>query len=474
MKRRDLLIGATGLPFLRAALARPCVQCETAYDAVIVGSGIAGLSAAVSAREHGAKRVLVLEKSPVIGGHSILSTGYVSAVRRNGHSKAQYDAACKEMMEDFKKIGGGKNNPELSWKLVRESGAAIDWLAKLGLQWEESPVQTLGGLTPRSYISSPVRAGFDYVVTLNKAAHFLQVQVERSARVIDIETTTSRVMEIFVETPTGNKKINSKSVVIATGGYGADLDIRQKFRPDLDDSFTTTADPLRKGTDTATGDGIRLGEKLGATLINMDCIQVIPFWGGRLTDYVGADIYLTPQGERFVNEGANWKIISNAIAKLPGKTCWVITDSQARQGASRSVKLMNGTVKTAGSIVEMAKGMKIPAVTLQATISRYNQFVRKQNDADFGKKRLLQEIIKPPFYYGKEHLYVHFCCGGLKIDSLARVIRSNGQPIPGVYAAGEVTGGVHGEDRVGGCSITDCLVFGREAGKQLSKYIFTI
>lgn len=213
-----------------------------------------------------------------------------------------------------------------------------------------------------------------------------------------------------------------------------------------------------------------MGAQLGAALVDMDCIMVIPFWGGRLTDYVGADIYVDAQGRRFVNEGSSWNEISTAIRKLPNEQCWVITDSQSIQGASRSSKIMNGIVSVANTVEEMAAGMGVDKNTLRQTLERYNSFARKGIDEDFGKNMFTQEINKPPYFYGKERLYVHYCCGGLRIDEHARVLSAQGIPIGGLYAAGETTGGVHGKDRLGGCSITDCFVFGREAGKSGARY----
>ena len=126
---------------------------------------------------------------------------------------------------------------------------------------------------------------------------------------------------------------------------------------------------------------------------------------------------------------------------------------------------MFGVVRSAGSIEEMAQGMGVDPATLAQTLERYNKFAAAGNDADFGKTMFTQQINKPPYYYGQERLYVHYCCGGLAIDEFARVLRTDGTPIEGLFAAGEVTGGIHGRDRLGGCSITDCLVFGRIAGR---------
>lgn len=262
------------------------------------------------------------------------------------------------------------------------------------------------------------------------------------------------------------KMFTAKAIVLATGGFGGNVAMREHYDPRLDATFTTTADPYQEGADPATGDGIVLAQKLGADLVDMDCIQIIPFWGGRLTDYVGADIYLTGEGRRLVNEGDSWKHIASKIWQLPNRECWVVTDSQSSKGASRSVKLMKDIVQKADSIEEMAAGMQVSPRVLKETLERYNRFVHEGVDFDFGKTTFTQDISQPPYYYGKEHLYVHYCCGGLRFDERARVLRKDLSVIPGLYAAGEVTGGLHGADRVGGWAITDCIVYGRIAGKE--------
>ena len=213
-----------------------------------------------------------------------------------------------------------------------------------------------------------------------------------------------------------------------------------------------------------------MAEEVEAALTDMDCIQTLPFWGGRLTDYVGADIYLNQDGERFVNEASSWKRISDAIWALPDHECWVVTDSQSLKGASRSAKLIKNIVRQAPSVRAMASGMGISEDVLQATLDRYNGFVQKGQDADFGKSMFTQTISVPPYYYGKEHLFVHYCCGGVRFNVKSEVLNRSGEAIPGLFAAGEVTGGLHGADRVGGCSITDCVVYGRNAGRSAAQF----
>lgn len=445
---------------------KPSTVQENLFDVIVVGSGAAGMSAAVSAAESGAHRILVLEKAPTMGGHTMVSTGYVSAINRDRLSPSQIEAAYESMLESMHRMSGGRGNISLQKKLVKDSADIIDWLAGMGLKWEHNVFQTLAGLAPRSYISSAVRAGYDYITTLNKRARKFGIDVRFSTRaqtlLVDDEGSVKGL-----EAQSGDFSLTfyAPSIVLATGGYGGNVAMRSRYVPWMNSSYSTTADPYFEGTDTATGDGIAMGSEIGAQLIDMDCIMAIPFWGGRLTDYVGADIYLDSTGRRFVNEGSSWGEISAAIRRQPNGQCWVVTDSQSLQGASRSSKIMNGVVKVADSIEEMAAGMKVDPTILKTTLERYNSFARKGVDEDFGKNMFTQEINRPPYFYGKEKLYIHYCCGGLKIDEKARVINTQGHPIEGLFAAGETTGGVHGKDRVGGCSLTDCFVFGREAGK---------
>mgnify|MGYP000008217738 FL=1 len=465
MKRRKLLLG------LLAAKVAYAGSVDHSYDVIVVGSGAAGLSAAVSAVENGARRVLVLEKETTLGGHTMVSTGYVSALSRKNVSQKDYEASAHTMLEGMRRLADGRGNEALQRKLVYESADIIEWLASMGLRWEDNVFQTLAGLAPRSYISSAVRAGYDYITTLNKRARSLGVEVRFSTRAMQIKTgSDNRIVGLVVQSESQSVEFEAPTVILATGGYGGNVAMRSRYVPWLDARYPTTANPYFTGTDCATGDGIKMGAQLGAALVDMDCIMVIPFWGGRLTDYVGADIYVDAQGRRFVNEGSSWNEISTAIRKLPNEQCWVITDSQSIQGASRSSKIMNGIVSVANTVEEMAAGMGVDKNTLRQTLERYNSFARKGIDEDFGKNMFTQEINKPPYFYGKERLYVHYCCGGLRIDEHARVLSAQGIPIGGLYAAGETTGGVHGKDRLGGCSITDCFVFGREAGKSGARY----
>ncbi len=465
MNRRRMLqaLGAVGaLPGAVCAAA----DREPDADVLVIGSGLAGLSAAVSAREAGAGLVTVLERERFVGGHSALANGYFAAECRQGRTQEEYARAVQQMVDDMNQTGRGKAAPELVRTLAAESGQAVEWLASMGVVWMKETYEALGGLRPRCYLSSFVRAGYDYVNAVNRRAREIGVKIRFSCAVFDIQRGEDGLFSIrFISAGRPNVLL-ARSVVLATGGFGDNPKMRRQYDPRLDEALTSTANPYGEAHNTATGDGIRIGRALGGTTVDMDQILTIPYSGGRLTNYVGADIYVNCQGQRFVNEAAPMEEISKALWSLPERSFWVITDSQSAKGVTRDVKLIKGIVKTADTIEEAARGMGISPAVLVKTMKRYNEAAQKGADPDFGRTTFTQLIEKPPFYYGKEMPFVHFCNGGLRINADGALLGADGKVIGGLYAAGEVTGGVHGYGRLGGASLPDCVVFGRRAGKS--------
>ena len=204
----------------------------------------------------------------------------------------------------------------------------------------------------------------------------------------------------------------------------------------------------------------------GAKTVGMPHIQLIPFIGGRVTDYAGAEVWVNARGERFVNEEERFGTLYEAILQQPDARFWVITDSQSKKNATFGPKLAWGAVRAAANLEEVAQAMEIPEAKLRETLRRYNEAVDRNRDDLFGRTVFTQRIDTPPYYFGEERFAVHFTCGGLAIDTHARVLDRSGNPIPGLFAAGETTGGIHGKDRLGGNSLIDCFVFGRIAGEE--------
>lgn len=464
ISRRQIIIGTAS-----ALMAPGLCFAKKKWDLIIVGSGVAGLSAAVSSLQSGAKSVLILEKSPVIGGHSIVSTGYVSAV---DPKRQKYKDSPELMLENMLEIGGHKNDTALAEIVCQRSFEIINWLEDVGVKWEPTLLQTAAGLFPRSHISNTVRAGYDYVMALNSYAIRHGAKLLLNTKAESLITEEGRVVGVTASLGKDQSvPMYAGAVILATGGFTANVEMRTRFDPRLGPEFATTANPFGNAYDGATGDAITMTEPLGAALKDAQYIQLIPFWGGRLLDYVGGDIFVNKHGKRFVSESASWKEISEAVLKQPDKEMWAITDSQSRKGASLGIKLMNQVVRKANSVQEMASIMHVEPSVLAQTLDTYNRHAKINEDPIFHKNRFTQTISVPPYYFGIERLCVHFCCGGVRFNKNAQVIRKDGSVIEGLYVCGEASGGPHGHDRMGGVALTSAFVFGKIAGEQATQSI---
>ncbi|OLA95139.1 MAG: flavocytochrome c [Sutterella sp. 54_7] len=422
--------------------ARPAPVEESEADLVIVGSGAAGLSAGLAALEAGVSKVVILEKAAIAGGHTMLASGSVSAV---------FGADVDKLIDAMLTAGAGENNPALVETLARQSGAAFEWLAEHGVNWMKTPYRAVGSPCAWSYSKGSAQAGYDYVQCLNRAYHRLggRILYRTSASSLLFAAAESMdgharsaVAGIFAERPEGPMLlIRTPAVIIAAGGFTANGAMIAAFRPDIDPQTPTTANP--RG-------------------------EVVPFTGGRLTDFVGGDVWLNAEGRRFVSEGETFDVIRSAVEAQPEGRLWVVSDVKSNKGATLPVKLMSGTVASAESLEALAKALQVPFTTLSASIDRWNQSVKSGWDQDFNRPMpaQAQTIDTPPFYYGEERFSIHYTSGGIAISPKAQVLDRDDHPIPGLYAAGETTGGVHGRTRLGGCALTDCFVFGRIAGTQ--------
>lgn len=475
------------------------------WDVVVVGSGTAGLCAAIAAREAGARRVVILEKHAMTGGHGIVSSGSVAVAQRRPQTDDP-EREIREMTAEILEAGGETVKPELAEKLARESESAVAWLGGMGVDWRPVRYRAVGSVSARNISTGSPQAGYDYVSALAHRAKTVGIEIRHQTRAVRLLTAKNRRTgeEIVVgvtatqkvpETETKTKlqkkpqtngaerltapgtphalektfrlvDFRAPAVVLATGGFTANVGMRMKYVPRLDATYPTTANPRGFLLDGAEGDGIRMAEALGAKLIGMEYIQLIPYSGGRLLDFVGGEIWVNDEGLRFVSEGVPFGELARVVEEMGGRSFWAISDGATQKGASLGVKLEEGIVREASSIESMAHGMGVPVPTLKETIQTWNEDVRRGWDSKFGRPLHGVPIERPPFYYGRETWSVHFTCGGVAIDTEARVWGEDDRPIPGLFAAGEVTGGVHGRDRLGGHSMTDTFVFGRTAGRS--------
>lgn len=468
MKRRTLFLfaGAAGSGLIAGRLSAEPLPREEEADVVVVGTGAAGLSAALATVSEGARRVVVLEKAPMAGGHTIISSGSLAAEK----SPEGIVGLTNEILE----TGEGRADPQLARTLAEGSWGAVERLSALGITWITTPFRAVGAPSARSWNSGSPQSGYDYVQVMMAALRKTNAAVRFLTRAegLLLSGDGRSVEGLYARTRAGDSVlIRTKAVVLATGGYTASKALRRRFAPELPPELETTASAGGELLDGADGDGILMAEMAGAKLVDMDALQMLPLAGGRLLDYVGGEVWLNDSGERFVSEGAGFREIERAISSQPSKAMWVISDARSPKGATLGLKLMDGTVRKAQTLHEAARGMGVPYTALEETIARYNRSVRKHWDDDFGIPMRGLPVETPPFFYGREHFALHYSCGGIAITPRAEVLRPDGLVIAGLYAAGETTGGVHGAARVGGCGLTDAFVFGDIAGREAARRV---
>lgn len=489
LTRRSLIRSLMTFGCLSAsALARssqPSVRndgADTPYDVVVVGSGMAGHCAALAAAEAGAERVLLLEKGPILGGHTLYSAGSVAVISPKRQKAQGIEDSVERLVAESLALSPSCNTDMIRF-IAERSEDAVDWLESEGVEFSPFLFQAVGGMRVRCLGPKTMTTAKSYIVSLHRACQKAGVKTLLSTAVTDIRPTmnpsdAARWTVTVSETgPNGEKlpgnslrTIRTKGIVLATGGFSANVAMRLLYDPRLTHDMRTTANPQGLYFDGATGDGIVLAQALGAQTADMDKFLLLAYWGGRLLDYAGAEIYVNKEGRRFVNEEASTGRLSEAIMAQPERSMWVITDSRSAKGANVGVKLLSGIVKKSDTVEEMARGMGIDPAVLKATLQTYNANCKKGADPAFGRKSFTQTIDHPPYYWGMEELSVHMTFGGLIIDRGTRVLRTDRSPIEGLWAAGEVVGGIFGTDRLGGMALAQALVFGREAGRQAAAY----
>lgn len=443
-------------------------KLQSSYDVVIVGSGSTGLTAAIQAHELGLKPV-VLEKMEKFGGNTNRASSGMNAAETN----IQLHHGIVDNMDDFYKEtykGGGKlNDPELLKYFTSHSALAIDWLKDHGIELDE--LTFTGGMskmrTHRPSSMAPI--GAFLIKNLLKIAQDEELPVFNNVTVTKVNKENGRVNGVTVKTSEGEKVINAKTVLLATGGFGAAQDIIKKYRPDLA-SYKITNHP------GATGDGIKLAEELGAQVVQMNLIQVHPtvqqdtphaFLIGEAVRGEGG-ILVNGEGQRFVNELNTRKVVSNAITALPEHSAYLIFDKDIRSRV-KAIEFYDsiGLVEHGSDLKELAEKINVPADKLETTVNNWNQMVAAGKDTDFDRKTGMErKISEAPYYAIHIAPAIHYTMGGIHIDSRTRVIDGNGDIIPGLLAAGEVAGGLHGNNRIGGNSIAETVIFGIQAGRE--------
>lgn len=446
-------------------------------DVVVIGAGGAGMAAGVSAHQNGAT-VIILEKMPKVGGNTISAGGAMNAVDEGSETALKNkDSVALHFKQTYE--GGDKKGDEALVKtLVENAWPAIAWLQSMGMKFLPEPFTVTGGMWPRAHKPvDPVGTGFfktyNAYIDANKG---IEVVLNTRAEKLIIEN--GRVTGVQARGQTGNIVTvkAAKGVIIATGGFGQNVAMRQEYNkawPTLDESVKSTNHP------GATGDGILMAKDVNAALVQMENIQLLPLGDpvtGSLSGNIETDvekrIFVNMEGKRFVDEGARRDTMTLALFKQPQAKLWIIVDAHSYpQGTLKNN--FNETIDdlvAAGrafkgeTLEELAKAIGVPPENLVATVAEFNKHVASKTPDQFGRTLFSEPLDKGPFYAGARIPTVHHTMGGIKIDVDTHVIDVNGKIIPGLYAAGEVTGGIHGTNRLGGNALADITVFGRIAG----------
>ena len=439
---------------------------ELETDIVIVGAGGAGMTAAIKATQAG-KRVLILEKMPYAGGNTTKATGGMNAAETHYQAEEGIEDSVEQFVEDTMKGGHDINDRDLVTVMAANSARAIDWLDSIGAPLPK--VSFSGGATNRRIHSPEDGSGVGaYLVTsFLKTMNELGIQVMYETKATSLMTLDGTVVGVQAESDSANYTIRAKAVILATGGFGNNEDLVVHFKPDLKGTVTTSAPGV-------TGDGIIMAEAVGADLVDIDQIQLHPTveqsTSMLITEGVRGDgaILVNQEGKRFINELLTRDVVSAGELAQPGSYAYIIFDQHLRDGLKAIEKYVSTGITVQGdTIEELAEQLDIDPATLADTLAKWNQYVADQNDPEFERTTGMEaDLSQPPYYAIKIAPGIHHTMGGVKINTSAQVIDVNGNPIPGLFAAGEVTGGVHGGNRIGGNAVADIVVFGTVASES--------
>ena len=488
-------------------------------DVVVVGAGGAGMTAAITAAAEG-KSVVILESQSMVGGNSVRATGGMNAGKTvyqdenefgesAGVEKTLKTAAEKyadnetitalaktvseqwaayqanptgyfdsvELMELDTMIGGkGINDPELVETLCANSADAIDWLDEHGITLHN--VSSFGGASVKR-IHRPVNAEGKTVSVGSYMIPLLQENCEKAGVKMMLDTTATEILTDANGAAVGVKAtgasgetvtVNAKAVVLASGGFGANLDMVVKYKPELKGFMTTNAPGIQ-------GQGIEMAQAIGAATVDMDQIQIHPTveanTAALITEGLRGDgaVLINAEGKRFIDEVGTRDVVSAAEIAQTGSYSWLVVD-QAMVDASSVIQgyIKKGYTVTGATYEELGKAMGVDAAAFAETMDKWNGYVEAKNDPDFGRTSFANPLNTAPYYAVKVTAGVHHTMGGLKINANTEVLNEKGEVIPGLFAAGEVTGGVHGANRLGGNAVADFTVFGRIAGAAASDY----
>ena len=439
-------------------------------DVVIIGAGGAGMTAAINTAQAG-KDVILLEKMPYAGGNTTKATGGMNAAETHYQAEQGIDDSVEQFVEDTMEGGHNINDKDLVTTLAENSAEAIDWLDSIGAPLPK--VSFSGGAT-NARIHAPEDGsgvGAYLVTSLLKKMDELDINVMYDTKATSLISKDGTVTGVKAESRDTEYTINAKAVILATGGFGNNEDMIVQYRKDLKGTVTTSAPGI-------TGDGIVMAEDVGADLVDIEQIQLHPTVEQKtsmlITESVRGDgaILVNQDGKRFTDELLTRDVVSAAELEQPGSYAYIIFDQRLRDGLKAIEKYVSTGITVQGdTIEELAEKIDVDPATLAETLKNWNQYVADQNDPDFGRTTGMdKDLSQAPFYAIKIAPGIHHTMGGVHIDTDAQVIDKDGNPIPGLFAAGEVVGGVHGGNRLGGNAVADIVVFGKIASESAVEY----
>lgn len=463
--RRSLLLTLGLLPWTGL---RAHVEHEN-WDVVVIGSGAAGLSAAAAASESGL-RVLVLEKQGTVGGNTLHSGGFYAAIDPARQKRQGIKDSPELFEQQILENGGGKSDPKLVRLLVAGASDMLAYLEANGMRFKDRIIEIYGAHWPRCHM--PVLPnGEGYIRTMLNIAMKNGAVIRTGMRATDLSTAKDGRIQVLVQSRREEILLTPRiGVILATGGFGANQALISRFAPRL-------AGLTNDNTPGSTGEILVAARKLGALLVDLEEVQCLPGRppGGqrrvRLHNDVSRFIFVDHEGRRFVREDERRDVLRDKVLALPDKTAFSIVDDEGLRSYDILVQketvlgVETGDAWRGDTVEELANAMRLPPKTLQETVEAYNRSVRSKIDP-LGKnpRELRHEIKTPPFWGCYAAMTVHYTMGGVRISPKAQVLREDGTLIPGLWAAGEVTGGIHGVNRMGANGVNDALVFGRIAG----------
>lgn len=456
------------------------VKWDETHEVVVIGSGGAGMAAAVKAAQTGAKDIVVFEKLAFTGGNTLIAQGFMNAADPVRQPRQGIKDSPENHMKQTLAAGDFRGDPERVRVLCENAYGAVTWLESLGMKFKDNVIQIFGALYPRSHIPA-LPKGQGYGTVLSKAAKDLGIKVETGVAMTEV------IREKAFDGPVLGVQIirkgkpvyvrASRAVVLAAGGFSGNKYLRELH------------DPRVKGLGTdnlpgSTGEVAMAAVRVGGYLVGMDFIQSTPGApAGKkmkiiLNTKVAESIYVDKRGSRIVDEGARRDQIRDAVLATPERYAYTVVDNETYESYNSAVHssveegIRLNEAWTAPTIRELAQKMGVDPEGLEKTIDRYNNvLVKNQKDPDFGKapRNLTKRIEKGPFWACYTGMTVHHTMGGINCNTKAQVLDWQGNVVPRLYAAGEITGGIHGTNRVGGNALLDCMVYGQIAGINAGK-----